>query len=53
MYMGNLLLNAEKAVSAWGLAPLALSATKLSLLKSNEIAWKNKKGVTLGIGTIF
>ncbi len=36
-------LNAAKAVSAWGLAPMALSATKLSLLKSNKIAWKNKR----------
>ncbi len=38
------MLNVEKAVSAWGLAPLALSTIKLSLLKSNEIAWKNKRG---------
>ena len=41
--VGNVMLGAEKAVGAWGLAPLALSATKLSLLKSSEIAWKNKR----------
>jgi len=39
--VGNLMLSAEKAVGVWGLDPMVLSATKLSLLKSSEIAWKN------------
>ena len=38
--VGNLMLGAEKAIGVWGLAVLAFSATKLSLLKSNGIDGK-------------
>ena len=42
MGVGNLMLGEDKAVCVWGLAPLALSATKSALLMSNGISWKNK-----------
>ena len=37
------MLSAEKAVGVWVLAALALSATKLSILKSTNIARENER----------